>query len=405
MNAGSAVAFPRVERPRASILIAAFGAERFERCLRSLAEGLRGGPPAEVIAVLNGRGLNGVADAADGLRVIDPPVNLGFPAACNLARSVASGEYIVLIQDDGRIDARWLGELLAVADAHPEAGLVGSVTLWPGGERIMQAGQVVFADGSLLEVAAGEPPSAVDGRDAFAVDTLSSHGMLVRAGTWDAVGGLDETFFPLYMVDLTLSRQVWTRGESVLCAPRARAEHTRNASTPRRFREFLLRRHCRIWLERWSDGLVEMEPRGDDDGESLQRALARADAAWRRAQPGPPASGRPTPAYDPDGGEQQRLQAGIRFAARALEVREAFAETLAQRLDELEPALAEAGAYAVHLSAELDAMRAWQSEVEAELADLRRRAQTLAAIEAGGWWRLRARLLPLMRWAARVRRR
>lgn len=77
--------------------------------------------------------------ATDGLRVIDPPVNLGFPAACNLARSVARGEYFVVLQDDGKIASGWLEALVEVADAHPEAGLVGSVTLWPGGERIMQA--------------------------------------------------------------------------------------------------------------------------------------------------------------------------------------------------------------------------------------------------------------------------
>ncbi len=279
------------------MLIAAFGADRFETCLRSLAESLPVGPPVEVIALLNGPGaeLRAVAAHASGLRVIDPPVNLGFPAGCNLARSAARGEYLVLVQDDGRVSRGWLSNLLGVADAHPEAGLVGSVTLWPGGERIMQAGQALFSDGSVVDVLAGRPPSVLEGRQPFAVDTLSSHGLLVRASTWDAVGGLEETFFPLYMVDLSLSREVWARGEAVLCAPHAHAEHTRNASTRRRFREFLFRRHHEQWLDRWGTEIADQEPPGDRDEAAIGRALARADGLWRGARPGPRATGPPRP--------------------------------------------------------------------------------------------------------------
>ena len=54
MSAG--IALPAAENPRVSILIAAFGSERFERCLGSLADRLTDRPPAEVIAVLNGAG-------------------------------------------------------------------------------------------------------------------------------------------------------------------------------------------------------------------------------------------------------------------------------------------------------------------------------------------------------------
>lgn len=414
------IALPCAENPRVSLLIAAFGGDRFERCLRSLAGGLSDGAAVEVVAVLNGTGprLRAVARATNGLRVIDPPVNLGFPAGCNLARSVARGEYLVLVQDDGNIAPGWLEALVEVADAHPEAGLVGSVTLWPGGERIMQAGQVLFSDGSILEVAAGESPSGLDGREPYAVDTLSSHGMLVRASTWDAVGGLDEDYFPLYMADLTISRQVWARGEAVLCAPGARAEHSRNSSTKPRFRAYVFNRHYERWRARWAAEIARFEPPGGTNEAAIQRALARVDALWRLARPAPAPSTSPTPPYDPEGDEQQRLMAGIRFAGLAVEVRERFSETLEDSLDRLENELAQArverlrleqelanaGAHAAELGAELDAHREHEAVITAELADLRGRAQTLAAIEAGGWWQLRARLLPLLGLAGRLRR-
>jgi GT2 family glycosyltransferase len=414
------IALPCAENPRVSILIAAFGGDRFENCLRSLAERLGERPAVEVIAVLNGTGpqIRAVARAASGLRVIDPPVNLGFPGGCNMARSIARGDYLVLVQDDGRIASGWLEALVEVADAHPEAGLVGSVTLWPGGERIMQAGQVLFSDGSLREVAAGESPSTLDGRGPFAVDTLSSHGMLVRAGTWDAVGGLEEDYFPLYLADLTISRQVWARGEAVLCAPNARAEHSRHSSTKPRFRTFVFNRHFEKWRGRWGDEVAQLEPPGVAVEDAVERALARADTAWRLARPGPAPSILPAPPYDPEGDEQQRLMAGIRFAGLAIEVRDSFGAALEENLDRVESELARAHEErtrleheladsvtgAAQLRAELDVYRGH----EAELADLRHRALTLAAIEAGGWWRLRARLLPVLRcggWLRRLRAR
>jgi GT2 family glycosyltransferase len=409
-------ALPCAKTPRVSLLVAAFGSDRFARLLRSLADGLSDRTATEVIAVLNGAGprLREVAGAAHGLRIIDPPVNLGFPAGCNLARSVARGEYLVVVQDDGIIAPGWLEALVEVADAHPEAGLVGSVTLWPGGERIMQAGQVLFSDGSMLDVAAGESTSWLDGRKPYAVDTLSSHGMLVRAGTWDAVGGLEEEYFPLYMADLTLSRHVWARGEAVLCAPGAPAEHSRHSSTRPRFRTYLFNRHYESWHARWGADIAHFEPPGRTDEDAIGRALARVDAAWRLARPAQPPSLSPTAAYDPDGDEEQRLTAGIHFALLALEVRESFCETLEESLDRLEDQLATAHiersqlerdlANARGRAADLEAERDVHRAHERELPYLRRRAETLAAIEAGGWWQLRGRLLPLFKFARRLMR-
>lgn len=43
-------------------------------------------------------------------------------------------------------------------------------------------------------------------------------------------------------------------------------------------------------------------------------------------------------------------------------------------------------------------------ELEAEIGWLRQRAETLARVEAGGWWRLRGRLAPLLAPASRLRR-
>jgi hypothetical protein len=331
------------------------------------------------------------------LCAIDPPVNLGFPSGSNLARSAARGEYLILLQDDGTVSPGWLEALINVADDHPEAGVVGSVTTWPGGERIMQAGQVIFSDASIMEVAAGEPPRVLDGRGPFAVDTVSSHGMLVRASTWDAIGGLEEGYFPLYMSDATISRRVWERGEAVLCAPAALAGHARGASTRPRFRSFLFERHYGMWCERWADDIASHEPPERDSDDAIKRALARASERWRHARPGPSPAARAKGPYDLDGDDRERLQAGVRFGLLAEDVRAAFADKLEESVDALERRVAE-------LEAERGRLERGLARAAEQVEHLERRSQTLSAIEAGGWWRLRARVLPLIRLARAVRR-
>lgn len=386
---------PCAEHPRASILIPAFGAERFGRCLESLARALAAEPGCEVVAVLNGAGedLRAVVARADGLRALDPPINLGFAAGLNLARAAARGEYLVVLQDDTVVHEGWLEALVEVADAHPEAGVVCSVGLYPGGDLVQSAGVVIFSDCTPQHARDGTHVAALDSLEPYAADACSSAGMLIPARTWDAIGGLDETFFPLYWVDATLAMCVWKRGEAVLCAPQARVEHTRGQSTPTRFASHLLVRHQRLFLERWGEVLdARHEPSDDHGPDAMDRALERARIAWGAARPGPPPGGAaPTP-YDPAGDVSERLRAGLRFARRALDTSQGYALELEVALDAREAELQRAQRQAQ--APPVDA---------AELARLRDRSDTLAAIEAGGWWRLRGRLLPLIRLARRLR--
>lgn len=91
--------------------------------------------------------------------------------------------------------------------------------------------------------------------------------------------------------------------------------------------------------------------------------------------------------------------------------REAHVLRLREALDDLDDAR-ESAQRAVWMAARIKDLEA---EVEhlarrgvaetSELAWLRQRAETLARVEAGGWWRLRGRLLPVIRIGSRLLRR
>jgi GT2 family glycosyltransferase/peptidoglycan hydrolase CwlO-like protein len=71
---------------------------------------------------------------------------------------------------------------------------------------------------------------------------------------------------------------------------------------------------------------------------------------------------------------------------------------------ELEAQAEALGLHTAGLEAQVDSLRAEQAETDAQLAWLHERHLTLCKVEAGGWWRLRSRLLPLLRVAAKLRR-
>src|SRR6185503_12599473 len=100
----SRVTFPSTERPRASIILLAW--KRIDlllTCLRSLSDTLRSDIAYEVVVVLQ-EATPSLKDAlrsqTEGVRLVESQVNLGFGGGCNLGVSVASGEYLVLLNDD-----------------------------------------------------------------------------------------------------------------------------------------------------------------------------------------------------------------------------------------------------------------------------------------------------------------
>ena len=301
---------PADPEPRASILIAAFNPPTFGRCVRSLARHLPGDAACEVIATLNGPSdaLLESARGVEGLRTIDTPVNLGLAAGANLARDAARGELLVLVQDDAEIEAGWLEALVVRADEHRDAGAVGGLVCWPDGDRVQTAGLVLWDDCSHSEVGADTRPADWDEREPFAVDYASSSSLLVRAETWDEIGGLDDSFFPAGHVDADLAMRIRRSGRPVLVQPRARSRHRRGASSTQRFKRFIAVRNALMFRERGARSSQAPRSRGAPTApmrsserwpgrpsaarRSPQRA-GRAAALRRRGRPAGPAPGGP----------------------------------------------------------------------------------------------------------------
>ncbi len=309
------VRLPLARAPRVSLLIPTTSqAEKLGACLRSLAAHLPPSVPCEVIVVLNGptdavRSL--VREKCTGLIIAESAANLGVAGGYNRARSLAGGEFLVLLHDDVEIGPGWLEPLLATAAAHPAAGAIGSRVLNPDGTR-QHAGSILWRNGltSPVPVPADLPDQP------WPVDYLGTCCILVRTSLWDAMGGLDERIYPAYYVDVSLAMSLRRLGAIILCEPASSLRHHAKSSSTRAFGDFLCLRNRARFLTQWEDAMGEFEPWAPDSPEAIPNALRRTRltaqrlaASWQPIAPVPP------PPHDPVRQEIRHFQLAAEIAA------------------------------------------------------------------------------------------
>jgi GT2 family glycosyltransferase len=231
--------------PRVSLCIVSWNVrDDLVTCLESLVDAASG-VQAEVIVVDNAS----ADDTAEVIRRRFPDVRLicneanrGFAAATNQAMAAASGEYLLLLNPDTILPPQALGELLTVADAHPEAGIVVPKLLNADGSlqqscrRFPTPAAALFRHTILGRLFprnrwAAEYVMAEWGHEELReVDWASGACMLVRRDLYEAIGPLDEGFY-WGSEDVDYCYRAHAAGRKVLYAPRPAIVHRIGAST------------------------------------------------------------------------------------------------------------------------------------------------------------------------------
>lgn len=164
------------------------------------------------------------------VHVIARPDNGGFALGCNDGIRASKGELVALLNNDTEADVRWVEELLALADARPEAGCFSSKVLDFKSRNIIDS----FGDAYTFLGLAAKIGSRREDGDAYAavVDIISPCGAasVYRRSMLDEVGLLDEDFF-CYMEDVDLGLRAQLYGYRCLTAPRALIYHIGSASS------------------------------------------------------------------------------------------------------------------------------------------------------------------------------
>jgi GT2 family glycosyltransferase len=238
--------------PSVSVVIATHdGRDLLAACLRSLGE--QRWSPLEIV-VVDGGSTDGTREL---LREQHPEVvlveaygNPGFAAACNLGVAAASGEHLLLLNNDTTLEADAIGQLMRVAQQFPRRlAAVNAMT------RRADLPAVIDSLGNVSGMRGFGAPRYAGFVDfgQFARDgelfSASFTAVLIPRVAWDAVGPLDERY-GYYYEDVDWSLRARMGGLHVLPAPHALVYHEGSASVgtrPSAYKLRLVTRNRVLW--------------------------------------------------------------------------------------------------------------------------------------------------------------
>ncbi len=183
----------------------------------------------EVMVVDNGskdRSAQFVRQSYPTVRLIELPENRGFAAGNNVGAEAARGRYVAFLNNDMRVDPRWLIEMVEAIQQADDVASVGAKILTWDGQGIDFVGGVLNFYGMGFQP---EDVSAAAGEEPYPVLFACGGAMLIDRQVFLESGGFDESFFA-YFEDVDLGWRLWVLGYRVLLAPRAVAYHRGHAT-------------------------------------------------------------------------------------------------------------------------------------------------------------------------------
>lgn len=177
------------------------------------------------------------------LKLLRSEANLGFAAACNIGYSQASGDYVLFLNPDCRLDDGAVFELLRALQTDSAAGMVGGLLLnadgteQGGGRRAVPTPWRSFVRAFGLHRFANRWPKLFYDfhlhkqplpEEPIEVEAISGACMLVKREAVEDVGPWDEGYF-LHCEDLDWCMRFRQKGWKILFVPSARVTHALGA--------------------------------------------------------------------------------------------------------------------------------------------------------------------------------
>jgi GT2 family glycosyltransferase len=257
--------------PTTSIIIPVFNGWRHTAaCLAALRRTLPQGFGGEVL-VVDDASTDETPDRLaqlvkqDGrLRVLRNASNSGFIDTCNRGAKVATGEFLVFLNNDTVVLPGWLPPLLHACGQFAHAGAAGGKLLFPDG-RLQEAGGIIFRDASATHFGRGEADAT---QELFGhvreVDYCSGALLATRRSLFEELGGFDSLYRPGYYEDVDYCFRLRQKGFRVYYQPESVVVHLEGASSgtdPSSGMKQHQATNLGRFRERWRDVLESHPPR------------------------------------------------------------------------------------------------------------------------------------------------
>ncbi|MCW8984894.1 MAG: glycosyltransferase family 2 protein, partial [Thermoanaerobaculales bacterium] len=214
------------------IVVTHAGAHHLDDSLESLSS-YADSSDVEVVLVDNGSA-DRCGEAATrrwpSVKSIRSESNLGFAGGVHLGVEAATGEVLVLLNDDAAASGGFVEAHIEALAANPQAAAsAGRLVSWDGSRHDFIRGGVTF-DCHAFQLGQGFPVDEVEAPAmAEPVPFACGGNMAIRREDWVSTGGFDPELFA-YFEDVDLGWRLWAVGREVVATPEAVARH-RGAAT------------------------------------------------------------------------------------------------------------------------------------------------------------------------------
>lgn len=178
--------------------------------------------------------------------------NLGFAAANNQGLAIASGDYMVLLNNDTHVTPGWIRTMMRYLQQNQDIGLIGPVTNNIGNEARIE---IVYDDmQQMLEKAAAYVRQHIG--KSFRLHTAAFFCVMMPRATYELVGPLDEAFGRGFFEDDDYCRRVEQFGKKIVCAEDVFIHHHLSASFNKlknKDREALFEFNKKLYESKWGE--------------------------------------------------------------------------------------------------------------------------------------------------------
>ncbi|SDA52076.1 Glycosyltransferase, GT2 family [Pseudomonas sp. NFACC15-1] len=242
--------------PKVSVVVLTYNnLELTKACLDSLLTQSQY-PNLEIIVVDNHSSdqtpayLSTWADGHPDRIVILNPDNRGFAAGNNLGLAAASGDYLVILNNDTVVTAGWIKGLIRHLQDHKEIGIIGPITNNIGNEAKVGTRYERLED---MPAEAAQMTRARMG-EWFEINTLAFFCVMFPRSTYEQIGGLCEEYGLGFFEDDDYCRRVQRRGMRAACAEDVFVHHHLSASfntLGARKKQALFEKNRAIYESKW----------------------------------------------------------------------------------------------------------------------------------------------------------
>lgn len=264
------IELPQFECVDVSIIVPVYNQwEHTINCLKSIEENTKGIRYEVILADdCSTDETENLAGKVKGLKHFRQDTNQRFVRNCNSAAEIATGSFLVLLNNDTLVEKGWLNHLLECFNSDPSVGMAGPKFIFPDGS-VQEAGGIIWSDASGWNYGRGMDARRPEVNYLRPVDYLSGACIMLRKQLWQELGGFDDRYHPAYYEDTDLAFSVRKKGLRVVYQPQSVVVHFEGISHGTDLDSGLKAyqvENKNKFLEKWLD---ELSDRHFSNGESV----------------------------------------------------------------------------------------------------------------------------------------